>query len=91
MCASALTWEESIRFTDVRGSLANVLHLYVGIGGGLIDEAAKLPVCMTKTFSQPDVTGRQSFSITLSLPEGWSEAVQKACDVAELGMDDDIS
>lgn len=83
MCSSALTWEEAIRFTEVRGALRSVLKLYVGIAGRLIDEATKLPIWMTETFSQASVTGSQRFDLVLTLPEGWSEAVQKAYEDAE--------
>lgn len=89
MCSSALNWEEAIRFTAVRGSLQNVLKLYVGIAGRLIDEATKLPAWMTETFSEAKATGTQRFDLVLTLPEGWSEAVQKAYDDAQDDLDND--
>lgn len=78
MCASALAWEETVRFADVRGSLKQVHRLYIGVAGGLIDEAAKLPAWMSETFGQGAVSGHYSLSLVLSLPDGWGEAVEKA-------------
>ncbi|MEX7252867.1 hypothetical protein AB2D16_32935, partial [Pseudomonas aeruginosa] len=67
----------------------NVLNLYIGVAGGLIDEAAKLPIWMTKTFSQPNLTGSQKLNLVLTLPKGWPEAVQKAYDDAEADLEDE--
>lgn len=83
MCASALTWEETLRFTKVKGALEEVHHLYIGIGGGLIDESAKLPTWLSDTFGQESVSGHHRLNLTLTLPDGWSEAIHSAYENAE--------
>lgn len=78
MCATALAWEERVKFATTDEPFDKILALYVGLAGGLIDEAAKLPVWMANTFSQENLTGVQSFTAVLTLPEGCAEAVRVA-------------
>lgn len=87
MCASALTWEETVRFANVRGALKEVHRLYVGLGGGLIDEAAKLPTWLSETFGQENVSGHHRLSLTLTLPDGWNEEIKAAYENAEASFD----
>jgi hypothetical protein len=78
MCASALTWEEAVRFARVDGPLEKVLSLYRGVAGTLIDEAAKLPTWLSDTFSQEGLSGEQRLSLVIDLPTGWAQAVTAA-------------
>lgn len=89
MCSSALAWEESVRFAEVRGPLARVHELYVGVAGRLIDEAAKLPEWMAQTFGRNDPTGDHRLSLVLDLPAGWSEAIAAAYDAAAEALNDE--
>lgn len=78
MCASALAWEESVRFVVVDDVFSEVRDLFVGIAGGFIDEAAKLPIFMRDTFSPDEVSGTFELNLVLSLPDSWVEAVSVA-------------
>lgn len=83
MCASALDWEEQVRFTRVDDRLEEVRSLYVGIGGYLIDEAAKIPAYMQGLFDGEIKSGTHRLNLTLSLPDGWADAVELAYNKAE--------
>lgn len=92
MCLSAVEWEEAVRFAVVHEVFDEVRDLLLGIGGGLVDEAAKLPPYLTELFSGTPEPGVHKFSLSLELPEGWNEAVEAALGraaeayVAELQM-----
>jgi len=88
MCASALDWEEQVRFTKVDERLEEVRSLYVGIGGYLIEEAAKVPAYMQGLFNGEPKSGTHKLSLTLALPDGWVEAVKLAYDNAEAEIGD---
>jgi flavin-binding protein dodecin len=78
VCSSALAWEEEVRFATVDEIFRDVLALYVGVAGNIIDEAAKLPEFLAATFGGEKPSGDYRFTLVLSLPEGWSEAVEDA-------------
>lgn len=78
MCASALTWEEAVRFVTVDDAFEEVRSLFVGIAGKFIDEAAKLPAFMSDTFSSDSVSGTFELNLVLTLPDDWVEAVKVA-------------
>lgn len=78
VCASAIDWEEKVRFAKVDEAFEEVRDLYVGIAGGLIDEAAKVPAYLNSVFSGEPEPGEYRLSLTLDVPEGWVEAVQAA-------------
>jgi len=89
MCQSALTWEETLRFAAVRGPFRDVLKLYIGIAGNLIEEAAKLPAWLADTFGQENLSGEQRLSLVLTLPDDWAPAVEAAIGKAEQAYFDD--
>jgi hypothetical protein len=77
VCQSALLWEETVRFIYVDEVFTEVRQLFTGVAGGIIDEAAKLPVFLSETLtSGPD--GVHKLSLSVSLPDGWVAAVEAA-------------
>jgi hypothetical protein len=82
VCKSALAWEEEVRFAAVDDIFRDVLRLYVGVAGNIIDEAAKLPEFLANTFGGETPSGDYRLSLLLSLPEGWSEAIEEAMERA---------
>lgn len=82
MCESALRWEEDVRFLRADSAFDDVLALHVGIAGGMIDEAAKLPAFLSQTFGGEIQSGQYHLSLTLTLPDGWPEQVGAALDKA---------
>lgn len=78
MCQSALTWEESIRFSFLDEIFEELQGLLIGAAGKIIDEAAKLPVFLAETVSTNPVEGIFQLNLVLSLPEGWNDKVNAA-------------
>ena len=78
VCSSALAWEEAVRFATVSEIFRDVLALYVGVAGHIIDEAAKLPEFLANTFGGETLSGEHRLSLEISLPDGWSEAIEEA-------------
>lgn len=78
MCDSAVKWEEAIRFTAVDDIFDELRNLFVGVAGGMIDEAAKVPTFITEHLGDDPVPGEYRLSLTLSLPDGWSDAIGAA-------------
>ena len=78
MCQSAITWEETIRFVAVDDIFVELRDLYMGIAGGLIDEAAKVPAFLASNIGDKPKPGKYELMLTLSLPEGWNDAVESA-------------
>jgi len=78
MCESALRWEEEVRFVRADDRLDEVRSLYTGVVGGMIDEAAKLPIFLRENFSKEPQPGVYRLSLTLTLPDDWSEKVSTA-------------
>ena len=78
MCSSAIQWEEAVRFAVVHEVFEEVRDLLIGVGGGLVDEAAKLPPYLAQLFSDSPEPGVYRFSLSLELPEGWNDAVEQA-------------
>ncbi|WP_334181796.1 hypothetical protein [Novosphingobium sp.] len=78
MCRCALEWEEMVRFASVDEIFDEVLSLFPGIAGYLIDEAAKAPAFLSEILLQPNPAGEFNLKIVLELPEGWPEQVADA-------------
>lgn len=78
VCASAVEWEEAVRFANVDDAFEEVRELLVGIAGGVIDEAAKVPEYLGTVFANDPEPGVYSLNLTLSLPDGWNDAVEAA-------------
>jgi len=78
MCQSALTWEETVRFVAVDEVFTEIHSLLIGTAGGIIDEASKLPAFLSETLADSPPSGEHQLKLTLSLPDGWSEAVDAA-------------
>lgn len=50
----------------------------IGIGGGLIDEAKKLPHFLADKFLSDPKPGTYRLELKLELPEGWTERITAA-------------
>jgi hypothetical protein len=82
MCESALRWEEEVRFVRADDAFDDVLNLYIGIVGATIDEAAKLPAFLGQSFGDDVKPGEYRLSLSLTLPDGWSDDVSAALERA---------
>lgn len=78
MCESALAWEEAVRFVTVDDIFAELRDLFIGVAGTMIDEAAKVPTFLTDNLGDKPEPGVYRLSLVLTLPDGWSEAVEAA-------------
>jgi len=79
MCQSALTWEETVRFVSVDEVSCEVLTLFIGTAGRVIDEAAKLPEFLSETLANENVGGEiYRLDLLLSVEDGWEERVDAA-------------
>lgn len=82
-CASALAWEEEVQFSRVDDIFEELRELAVGVAGGMIDEAAKVPEFFAGVFAEESPSGERKLSLTLDMPEGWSERMSDALKRAE--------
>jgi hypothetical protein len=82
VCASAIQWEESVRFAQVPYVFEEIRNLYVGVIGIIIDEASKVPVYMGSLFDGNPQPGIYKLQLNLKLPDGWPDAVSAAWDRA---------
>jgi len=82
MCATALEWEERVRFAIVGPAFERVRTKFVGIGGRFIDEAAKLPAFMGAVLGDENASGTHTLNMILSLPENWVSDVRAALEEA---------
>ncbi len=78
MCASALSWEERVRFVSVDDTFAEVRSLFIGIAGGFIDEAAKVPAFLSEILADGPESGEYRLDLMLTVPDGWVDAVHSA-------------
>jgi hypothetical protein len=86
MCQSALTWEETVRFVTVDEIFAEVHSLFVGAAGGIINEAVKIPVFLSDTLVGTPLPGQYALNLSLTLPDGWGDAVDAALSRATHAM-----
>lgn len=89
MCKSALAWEESVRFVSVANAFEEVKSLLIGIAGGIIQEASKLPEFLSETLSNPGLSGEQRLAMVLDLPEGWSNSMDDALERLKIRLNND--
>ncbi|WP_056176655.1 HNH endonuclease [Lysobacter sp. Root604] len=78
VCEACLAWEETVRFSTVDDVYIEVRDLLVGVAGGIIDEAAKVPDFMSKILADNRAEGQFLLSMKLSLPDGWSDKMNSA-------------
>lgn len=78
MCESAIAWEEAVRFVTVDEIFQELRDLFVGIAGGLIDEAAKVPTFLAENLGDNPEPDEYRLTLTLTLPDGWNDAVEAA-------------
>lgn len=86
MCQSALTWEENIRFSIVDDIFTEIVSLFIGVSGSIIEEAAKLPAFLAKMLEGDSVSGHHELTLVLSFPDGWSDKVIAACERVRRGI-----
>lgn len=78
VCASALAWEESVRFSHVDECFTEVRDLYVGVAGAFLNQAEKIPQFLTDTIASKPTSGNHELILTITLPDGWVDAVYAA-------------
>ncbi len=78
MCQSALQWEEDVRFVNVDDEFADVMQLLVGRAGAIMDEVVKLQAFFSETLTGSIASGTYTLALQLNLPDGWSEAIERA-------------
>jgi hypothetical protein len=89
-CKSALQWEESVRFVAIDDAFEEAHSLMAGVAGGLIDEAAKVPAFLTQNLAEVIEPGEYRLTLTLSLPDGWQEAMEAALARASYALLEDL-
>ncbi|MBD3812519.1 MAG: HNH endonuclease [Betaproteobacteria bacterium] len=77
-CASGVAWEESVRFVHVDECFDELRNLCVGVAGAFLDQAERIPKFLTSTIEQKPTSGTYVLSLTISLPDGWLEAMHAA-------------
>lgn len=78
MCASALAWEEDVRFSIVDDVFSEIRDLLQGAAAIIVTEAAKLPEFVSGIFATDQPTGTYQLNLVLDVPEGWSDQVKAA-------------
>jgi hypothetical protein len=81
-----LEWEERVRFISTDELFDELHKLYIGVAGGIIDEATKLPKFMAEVFANGPGSGKHKLELELTLPDGWAEAVSAATERAVRAM-----
>lgn len=89
MCESALKWEEVVRFVRVDEIFAEMRDLFIGCAGEMIEQAAKVPKFLTEITDKPEL-GVHRLSLTLDLPDGWSESLNAAIERALEAFADEL-
>lgn len=83
VCTSVLAWEESVRFVRVDECFTEMRDLYVGVAGKFLDHAEKIPKFLTETIAPKPTSGSYVLELTISLPDGWVDAVDAAMERAK--------
>ncbi|HEV7660942.1 MAG TPA: hypothetical protein VGO55_13970 [Allosphingosinicella sp.] len=78
VCSSAIDWEEAVRFAYVDKAFEEVRDLFIGVAGGLIEEAAKVPEYLGGVFAGDPEPGVYRLILTIELPDGWNKALEAA-------------
>lgn len=79
VCASALAWEESVRFARVDECFKEVCDLLAGITATLLDQVEKMPKFLVDTISSKPTSGIYELIIKLTPPDDeWSDKFYQA-------------
>lgn len=79
VCASALAWEESVRFARVDERFKEVCNLLAGITATLLDQVEKMPKFLVDTISSKPTSGIYELIIKLTPPDDeWSDKFYQA-------------
>lgn len=85
-CMATLSWEESVRFTQVGDIFKDIHHLYQGIAGTFLDQAEKIPKFLSDTIEQKPAAGTYELNLKFELPEDWAESIAAAVARAKEAM-----
>lgn len=83
---ATLSWEESVRFTQVGDIFKDIHHLYQGIAGTFLDQAEKIPKFLSDTIEQKPAAGTYELNLKFELPEDWAESIAAAVARAKEAM-----
>lgn len=83
VCASALAWEESVRFSRVHECFKEVRDLCCGVTGSFLDHAEKIPKFLKEIIDSRPVSGSYELVLAIALPDGWADAVSAAMEQAK--------
>ncbi|CAE6946358.1 hypothetical protein R69608_05543 [Paraburkholderia nemoris] len=86
MCASALAWEESVRFSRVNEPFSEVHALLSGAAADFIEQAEKIPEFLSAVVEQSPEGGTHELQLVLGLPDGFAENIQAATERAVAWM-----
>jgi hypothetical protein len=86
MCASALAWEESVRFSRVNEPFSEVHRLLSGAAADFIEQAKKIPEFLSAAIDQSPDGGAHHLQLVLGLPDGFAENIQEATERAVASM-----
>lgn len=78
ICSATLAWEESVRFTKVDEAFSEVRDLCIGVAGGIIEQASRIPRFIAGALAVENPSGTHSLSLTIELPEGWKTRIGAA-------------
>lgn len=73
-----LDWEETVRFSHFPEDFEVVQAELNNIAGKQIDKVLEIPAWLNNILSDPKISGTHSLTVTIELPEGWVERINKA-------------
>lgn len=86
MCASALAWEETVRFLRVSEPFSEVHRLLSGAAADFIEQARRIPEFLSDVIEQNPVGGNHHLQLVLGLPEHFAENIMTATERAIIAM-----
>jgi hypothetical protein len=84
MCSRALDWEESVQFARVDDIFVELRDLLCGVAGTLIEQVELIPTFLTQTLSGSPTSGEFVLQLTVKLPDGWLDSMNRAMKDAQL-------
>jgi hypothetical protein len=72
-----IDWEESVRFSTLPDEFEKFKNDLQGIGAHLLREVHKAPIELARLLDDETTSGTHVISITIGLPEGWTDTVTK--------------
>jgi hypothetical protein len=78
MCASALEWEETVRFSRVSEPFSEVHGLLRGVAADFIEQARRIPAFLSDVIEQNPVGGSHHLQLVLGLPDHFAEDIEAA-------------